>query len=421
MRVLHVSEHVWPVGGCERMLGDTCRLLAAAGHDVCVVVAEDTETRDFPFAVERLPRSLGFRSGERALRALDALLDRHRPDVAHLHNARDFLGPRVVAGLARRVPTLRYVHDARLFCPQVRSKWLMRQDAPCPHPMGVPCLLHCFPIDAGGGRWRGPVELAWWYGDLSVTRGLPAVAVGSGYMREQLLVNGLDPARLHVLPGFTDKARGDADSAPAELSQPERQPEPHVLAIGRFDQAKGLETLPRLLATITGPFWQATIVGEGRHRDATRAAAEALGLGVRFRFPGAVAHDALDPLYRSARVVVVPSQVPEAFGLVGIEAMAFGRPVVGYDIGGIGEWLKDGVNGFLVAPGDEAGFARRVEQLLRDDALAARLGRGGRESVERRFRPEAHLRQLLQVYASIAGRAVAGDAPADHGAAETAR
>ncbi len=75
-------------------------------------------------------------------------------------------------------------------------------------------------------------------------------------------------------------------------------------------------------------------------------------------------------------MIVVPSVLPEPFGL---EAMTYSRPVVASNVGGIPEWLADGVTGTLVDQGDPAALARAIARLIDDPALAARYGRAGRE------------------------------------------
>jgi glycosyltransferase involved in cell wall biosynthesis len=100
-------------------------------------------------------------------------------------------------------------------------------------------------------------------------------------------------------------------------------------------------------------------------------------------FQGYVLPQELQRYYLEASVFVMSSLWPEPFGMVGPEAMRAGLPVVAFDAGAIGEWLQDGENGFLVPWGDTAMFAKRVQQLLCDKALARKLGERGRESVQR--------------------------------------
>jgi len=97
-------------------------------------------------------------------------------------------------------------------------------------------------------------------------------------------------------------------------------------------------------------------------------------------------------------VVVVPSRWPEPFGIVGIEAMAHGRPVVAFGVGGIPEWLTDGVGGFVVPPADVATMAGRIVSVLANPAEAEAMALRGRARVLRDFSEEAHLAKLVPLY-----------------------
>ena len=93
-----------------------------------------------------------------------------------------------------------------------------------------------------------------------------------------------------------------------------------------------------------------------------------------------------------------------------LEAMSAGVPAVASAIGGVPEALVDGVNGFLVAPGDKASLARHLRRLLEDRALAERLGAAARESARLRFAPERAVPKLEELYQRL-GLATAAEAP----------
>jgi len=93
----------------------------------------------------------------------------------------------------------------------------------------------------------------------------------------------------------------------------------------------------------------------------------------------------------------VPSLWPEPFGLVGIEALAVGRPVVASATGGILDWLTDGV-GLTVTPGNARELARALDGLLSDPDRQRAMGELGRELVARRFSAERHVQALLGAY-----------------------
>jgi glycosyltransferase involved in cell wall biosynthesis len=89
--------------------------------------------------------------------------------------------------------------------------------------------------------------------------------------------------------------------------------------------------------------------------------------------------------------------------MVGVEAMARGRPVVGFAVGGIPDWLDDGVTGILVPEADTAVLGAAVAELLADPARAQALGRTGVEQVRERFQPDQYLDRLMQILGEAAG------------------
>ena len=126
---------------------------------------------------------------------------------------------------------------------------------------------------------------------------------------------------------------------------------------------------------------------------------------------GTAADADLPGLFRSASVLVMPSvertcygrsvRVSELLGLVALEAMASGTPVIASHVGGLPEVVQDGVTGFLVPPGDVDALRERLDQLLRDPALAQRLGANARELVLERFTWAKVAERCLAAYAAL--------------------
>jgi glycosyltransferase involved in cell wall biosynthesis len=113
--------------------------------------------------------------------------------------------------------------------------------------------------------------------------------------------------------------------------------------------------------------------------------------------------EALSAEYRRATCLVFPSRAPETLGLVGLEALAHGTPVIGSLIGGIGEWLLPERTGLGVPSGDPAALAAAIDRMLGDKALREKMGQEGMRLHRERFLPEHHvagLHRLLQRVAS---------------------
>jgi glycosyltransferase involved in cell wall biosynthesis len=103
-----------------------------------------------------------------------------------------------------------------------------------------------------------------------------------------------------------------------------------------------------------------------------------------------------------ADVVVVPSQCDEGFGLSAIEAMAFGKPVVASNAGGLREVVSDGQDGMLAPVGNPGELANAIVTILTDDALRDRMGRAARKNVESRFSLERFAERHRQLYGELA-------------------
>jgi glycosyltransferase involved in cell wall biosynthesis len=200
------------------------------------------------------------------------------------------------------------------------------------------------------------------------------------------------PARTRLVYGGADPRRFRPDPALTRSG---------VLFVGRITPHKGLDRLIQALP----PGAQLTIVGSGGHdpRPPERdypLLLRRLADGRDVRFPGPASEDELPTILRQAAVLALPSvqrtcygravRVSELLGLVVLEAMASGTPVVASRLGGLVEVVQHGVTGFLVEPGNVAELRERLAEILCQPALAARLGRAARDEVNIKVRQPLH-------------------------------
>ena len=386
MKVLHVNQTGQPVGGTEVYLLKLLEAVEARGIRT-VLVHEHGERPTPGRPAYRVDGLAGLdRHGAAAARRVGEILDAERPDVVHLHS----LGASAVVDLCRaRVPTVRTVHDHNDYCPG-GGKYLPALGRPCGKAFGPLCLgvgmaTHC--------TSRRPRALAAAYrrtaAMASATRRLPLVIAASRYVRDRLTQNGFAAEAVRVVPHFASAA--PLTEAPGGEG---------VLFVGRVVPQKGLDLLLQSLHRAR-PDARLVVAGDGPDLGRARRLAQSLGVESRVRFAGWVDEGALADLYRRADVVAVPSRWPEPFGLVGLEAMSHGKPVVAFDVGGIGEWLEDLRTGFLVPPHDCALLARRIDELLGDPDRARALGAGGRARALQEFGEAAHVDRLLASYAEV--------------------
>jgi glycosyltransferase involved in cell wall biosynthesis len=220
-----------------------------------------------------------------------------------------------------------------------------------------------------------------------------ARVLGAPPERTQVIYGGADPGRFAPAPG------ADRDG---------------VLFVGRLTPHKGIDRL--LQALPAGAALR--IAGSAGHdprlpeRDYP-ALLRRLAQGRDVTFLGPVPDPDLPELYRRATVLALPSvdrtcygrpvPVSELLGLVALEAMASGTPVVASRIGGLAEIVVDGETGFLVPPGDTRALGDRLARLVSDRRLAARLGANARDLVLQRFTWRACAGRCLAAYQALAG------------------
>jgi glycosyltransferase involved in cell wall biosynthesis len=259
---------------------------------------------------------------------------------------------------------------------------------------------------------------------LENLRTYDAIVTHSDHMLAELMKHGLSPQRAYSFPYYVQSAANTQEDqtnvvtssalsltrvAVASSVQREVKSELHLLFCGRMEYLKGahvfIDALPEVSAKLERPL-RVTFAGEGAERAALeRRAGRVQRAGLKIEFAGWVERTQMEVLLKACDLLVVPSLWPEPFGLVGPEAGHFGVPVAAFDVGGIRDWLSDGVNGHLApgTPPTAIGLAQAIIKCLRDPAAHARLRQGAFE-VSQRFSIKNHLTALLEVFSDVSAR-----------------
>ena len=374
MRVLTVGNMYPPhhYGGYEIVWQAAVDHMRSHGHEVRVL-ATDTRTdaveadspdvhRELRWALrdarfEPLGRRAKVSLARHNHRVLDRHLDELRPDVVGWWSMGGLTLTMLESVRRRGVPAVAFVHDDWLDYGRWADGW-----------------LHMF---------RGRRSLLSPVAERIV--GIPARVDFDGAAR-YLFVS--ERTRRHALgQGLGLRRTGVAHSG---IHEDYLDPEPpaewrwHLLYVGRLDPRKGVDTAVEALARLRGGA-QLELVGgwDTREEDRLRALARELGVEAQVRFAGQLGRPDVLAAYARADVVVFPVRWEEPWGLVPLEAMAKGRPVVATGRGGSAEYLRDGENCLLFEAGDADALAAAVRRLADDAGLRERLRAAGLELAPR--------------------------------------
>jgi len=352
LKILSISTDYPPYGhgGYEQQCRDVTQHLRGSGHGVRVICGEladaaagarDDVHRELPrFPVQ--PRPVGGRAAWLAERRAAATLGRHlrsfRPDVVCLWRLGELSMSLPARAALAGVPVVGVVCDPWMLDGQRRDPWARR-------------FANIPPV--AGARW------------LFV----------SAALRRQVAAAGLPVDGAEIVPAGVDLA--------AFPTAPAKPWSGRLLYAGRLSPLKGVDVAIRALARLPAST-TLDIAGSGpsAYERRLRETAAALRLTGRVRFRGPMARARLAMAYSTADAVLFPIRWAEPFGLVPLEAMARGTPVIGVAAGGASIYLRDGDTALVVPRDDPPAIAAAVDRLACRPALRARLRAGGRAMAE---------------------------------------
>ena len=403
--VIVVTDAAPPViaGGAERVLWEQATRLSARGHRVRVL----GRTPDTPpayradaalgvthFAVDRRNPLAFFRTAALGAREAAArLFAERRPDILHVHQPLAGFGV-LRSAAARGVPAL------YTFLSPAPSEYRSRRGMTALHRRGV----------------NGAAAIAaLWLLEWSCLRRAALVHVLSDFSAQQLRsLYGVAGSRIVKIAGGADieRFRPAADRAAARAALGVRPQVTLLFTVRNLEARMGLDRLLEAMARLRyfHPNAHLVVAGTGSRADELRRQASTLGIEDRVDFVGFIDDARLAAYYQAADAFVLPTRELEGFGLVTVEALACGRPVLGTPIGATPELLRPLEPSLLFRDASVAGIADGIDGFLRafgsDPTRAIALRASCRRYVESQYGWDRSVSALERALATIAGRGV---------------
>jgi N-acetyl-alpha-D-glucosaminyl L-malate synthase BshA len=297
---------------------------------------------------------------------------------------------------------LLHVHYA---IPHATSAWLAREMLGADHPLKIVTTLHGTDITLVGQERSFQAITR-----FSIAKSDGITAVSDFLKRETVEHFQIPPPAIEVVPNFVDPSLYDRTHTPCRKQALVEPGEKLIMHISNFRPVKRVRDVVRIFArTAREVPARLVLVGDGPERPAAHQEAEALRVADRVRFLGK--QDSVAEILACADLLLLPSQ-SESFGLVALEAMAAGVPVVATSVGGIPEVVDHGETGFLCPVGAVEAMAEAAASILRDPPRWTRFSEAARAVAVERFGVEVIVPEYERYYQRVlAGETSAVDVP----------
>jgi glycosyltransferase involved in cell wall biosynthesis len=380
MRIVLVNDHARVTGGADVHCFALDRLLRERGHEVRFLSTWHPENivdrgAFIPKIVDRASRdSLSGRDAARvfavscwnrdAAAAAERLLTDFKPDLVHAHKLYPQLSVAPVIAAARRsVPVVQTAHDYEFVSASAlddRGRWYDRDETRASYRLLNGVLFRI------KRALHVPRVSSW----VAVSRDLADVYRDHGAIEARPLPNFVIAGE-HVLP---------------------RTVRSGALYVGRLTREKGVEQVIEVARRL--PELPVTVAGFGPLAELVASSAEEIP---NLTFEGPLERTEVEQRLRSARLLLMPGTWREPAGLVALEAMSAGTPVIAYGRGGLAEYIRSAGGGSISPPGLPA-FVAAIRRLLGDDCLWQELSDRGAEAARTAHAPDVYLDELESVY-----------------------
>ncbi|MDY6915379.1 MAG: glycosyltransferase family 4 protein [Candidatus Cloacimonadota bacterium] len=378
MKILWVNEQADYIGGCENYIARTVKLLNEKKIESFLLYSVHGETN-----TKYLSNFEGAFPVVKPLRQMREI----NPDIIYVHKFRNTQLLKEI--INSDLPVVIFYHDHFLFCLR-EHKYKTISHATCTKPVG----LRCYPCLGFLNRKSNGVKIRTHFSLIAqqnIHKRASAFVVASQYMKEHLKKHDYDANKINTIPLFYEAK---------EKTQKFNEQSNLILFVGQILRGKGIGVLLKSIKKLN-PEISCILCGDGHQKAKYQKMAERLKISHRVKFVGKVDPNKLQDYFSKAEMLIIPSITPETFGLVGLEAMNFAKPVIASDVGGISQWLQDKKNGLLVKPGDVVQLTKAITKLHKDVFGRKKMGQNGRQILQEKFTPQQHIEKLLTLFQNL--------------------
>lgn len=379
MKVLNIDKYFYVKGGAQRYYFELAKLLESNGHEVIPFSQNNEQNIDTKYKKYFPEEKYRFFWSTHTAKKLEQLIQDQKPDIAHVHLIYHHLTPSILAVLKKHnIPVVMTTHDYKLICPNYLLYTKGQVCNKCKQTKYYNCIFNkCLKNSYAASS---VVALEMYYHKLFklYEKNIDVFIAPSDFCKNKLVEFGLDRNKIKTVSHFID----------LKNKQPEPEPGDYVLYFGRLSKEKGVD---KLIKAVYNKELSVKLAGTGPMESELKQMASK-----NVEFLGHLNSEKLEQAIKNSKFIVIPSQVYETFGLVALEAFAYGKTVIANNIGALPEIVKNNETGILY----NNDLAEKIDYLNNNQDKIVELEKNARNFAEQ-FTPEKHYEEILDIYNSL--------------------
>lgn len=404
MKILIVNKFHYLKGGSEKYYFELAELLRERGHEIAFFSMQNEKNLKTNFK-EYFVENIDLNSNNK-LKALDIIyskqnkekmkqaLEDFKPDIVHINNFQRQLSSSIIEAIKEKnIPIVFTAHDVQAVCPAITmldSNKNICQD--CKKGKYINCIKKKCVKDSSLKSVLGAIEGYYYRNKKIYTKKIDYIITPSEFYRKILIEDGIKEEKIKALHNFVEIEKYDLKT----------ENNGYALYFGRLSKEKGIINLINAFSKLdNGKLY---IAGEGPEKENIENFIKEKGLRDKIKLLGFLNSEEMKEQIRKCSFVVTPSIWYENCPYSVMETLAIGKPVIGADIGGIPELVKNNENGYTYKYDDIDELAEKMKKLFENKELAEQMGKKAKKIAQKLYSKETYYDKIIKIYEELTNK-----------------
>ena len=399
MKILLVNKFHYLKGGSEKYYFDLAKLLQEKGHEVAFFSMENeknikTDCKEYFVKESDMNSKNIFKAFDviysgKNKKEMGKALDDFKPDIVHLNNFQRQLSASIIKPIKKRhIPIVFTAHDLQAICPAIvmldNNKNICEK---CLKGKYLNCVKEKCIKNSGLKSLLGAIEGKYYRWNKIYSQKIDRIIAPSEYFKRMFIKDGIDSDKIEVIHNFIDVKDYNVNI----------DDQGYAFYYGRLSMEKGIYNLLKAMLNIKDR--KLFVAGDGPEKDNIEKFINENNMEDRVKLLGFLDSNKIKDYVRKARVVIVPSICRENCPYSVLETLAIGRPIIGSNLGGIPELVKDGEYGYIYNNIEE--LTEKIKKLLDDKDLSEKMGKNAKNDAEKEFSKDAYYNKIIKIYKGV--------------------